>query len=202
MKKQKYSLYVKKVFDKDDISLYISFGSILTGFLCGVLMYIYTDDSIKNKISDFFISFHTDFSDKSTIEIISGFLLYGIIYYFSMLLLGSSIFGNVLSPMLTTVKASGITVLICAFYCEYSLKGLEYTLLVFSPGKSILIVAMLIMTKTCIDMSGEIKAYTKNNQSEIIKTYLLKCCALLPFFVFSWITDLLCVKIFSGLFDF
>lgn len=202
MKNSVYSISFKNFFSSENTSLNISFVSVLSGLISGVTVYIFIDSDIKEKISYLFFEFYSVFSDKTSIEIFSGIALYGIIYFTAMFILGGSIFGKTILPALTFFKAMGITILACYFYNKYSMNGLQYALLVFFPGKFILIAAMLILTKICFETSRDILSFEKCEKAQLIRIYAIKGCITFFLFFFSWIIDFICIEIFSDLFEF
>jgi len=93
-----------------------SFVSILIGIILGSCIYNSPDFSLKNKLLSLFVSFNTEITDKTHIEIFSGLVLSGLIYYVLMFFCGGNIFGKELSLLVTSIKASGIGALIAFLY--------------------------------------------------------------------------------------
>lgn len=202
MKNSVYTLSINKIFSQKDTSLNISFLSVFGGLSSGTLIYICLNDNFRDSICRLFVDFYSVFTDKSSIEIFSGIVFYGIIYFISMFIIGGSIFGKTMAHIITFFKVLGITVLACSFYTEYSIKGLQYALLVFFPGKCTLLVAMLLMTKICFETSRDILSFEKSEKSQLIQTYIIKSSVTFLLFLLSWIIDFICIILFSDLFDF
>ena len=188
----------------DDRGLVCSFISILSGLVFGSVVAVLPEHGIKSEILSVFLSFNTDFADKTKTEILSGFVLSGLIYFALLFLFGGNVFGKELVLIITSLKASGITAIIAFLYAEYSLKGLEYTLLVFLPGKAVFFFAMLFMTKSAYDFSGRLRRGLRDKDDMKIHTRLFCLKVLISFVVFalSWLIDFACICIFSGLFSF
>lgn len=202
MKEKMIILPLKNTFDSKDKALVISFISILTGLIAGVLIYGLTIKENNNELYKLFIDFNINFTHKKPAEIFSGFALTGLVYFLIMFVSGSSLFGKLLCPVMTFLKAMGITLITSQLYTSFGLKGFEYGLLIFFPGKIILLFSMLILTKLSIDccsgiFSGESLAPTKE-----IKNYCIKSMLILILFILSWIMDLICILIFTDLFNF
>lgn len=206
MKEKKNSLLISlsKNALLNDRGLLFSFLSILTGLIFGSVLTVFPDNGIKDEILSLFVSFNTEITDKSKIEIFSGIILSGLVYFGIMFFLGGNVFGKELSLIVTAIKASGITAVIAFLYSHYALKGLEYCLLVFLPGKIIFIFAMLFITKSCFDFSKKLRhgASESADIKAVTKLYSLKAVFSLLIFMLSWIIDFLTLIIFTGLFDF
>lgn len=187
-----------------DKGLLSAFITIFAGIIIGVLTYAFALNGNKNELFDMFISFNTEYISKSNIEIFSGIALNVFAYYFVLFLSGTSFLGRYISLTATFTKVMGISALISYLYVQYGLKGLEYVLLVFFPGKCILISAAVIMTKSCYDMCGIVKSGTaeKGSTTSIKKIYYFKSLVFGLMFLLSAVIDFVLLKIFSGLFDF
>lgn len=202
MKINSITLSLKKPFLLKDKTLLFSFAALLIGLISGVISYYFTANETYNALLELFVSFNTVFSKKTIMEIFSGIVLSGLPYFTVMFILGGSIFGKLFCLPISAVKAMGIGTLTSYFYCTLGLKGLEYCLLVFFPGKCILLFGMLLLTKNCIEMSSEIIYNEKSSIAQKIKLYCIKGSLLFVIFIFSWFIDFLTVNIFSDLFAF
>lgn len=201
MKQNSLIIFSGNLFDFKDHRLLFSFLSIASGLVFGVVVYIVSSALIENELYNLFIDFNILFSGKTYLEIFSGFTLSGLIYFFSMFIVGGSIFGKLLCSIITFVKAMGISLVTSYLYCNFGLKGFEYALLVFFPGKVALLFAMLFMTKICFECSALLTSGNELNSVKI-KNYCLKTIVVFIFLLVSWTVDLLCIVVFSGLFDF
>lgn len=181
-------------------NLILAFFSVLFGLILGIVAYIVSTNSEINKVFELFAVFNTDFSDKNNLEIFSGFVISGLPYVISMFIVGGSIFGKVLCLIFTSVKTMGLSIITSYLYCNAGLKGLEYALLVFFPGKTILIFSMLFLTVITMQMSQEIIYEDKKALSQKIKVYIFKFSVTFILFLLSWIIDLFCHNLFSDLF--
>ncbi len=187
-----------------DGGLVFSFLSVFVGLVIGAVTPLLSADGTAGEILSLFVSFNTQLADKSKIEIFSGIALSGLLYFGLMFLFGGNIFGKELLLFVTAIKASGITAVITFLYSQYALKGLEYCLLVFMPGKIILIFAMLFLTKSCYDFSKKLRkgfAQAEENKTAV-RLFSLKAVISLFILMLSWTADFLCILVFSGLFDF
>ena len=187
-----------------DKGLLSAFITIFIGILVGVFIYAFLLNDKENILFDLFVSFNTDYISKSDIEILSGIALNVLIYYLILFFSGTSFLGRYICLTATFVKVIGISALISYLYVQYGLKGLEYVLLIFFPGKTILLFAAVIMTKNSYDMCSIVNngAGEKGSTASIKKIYYLKSLIFSILFALSALIDYVSLKIFSGLFDF
>ena len=193
--------FKKSPFKFENKELIIAFTSIFSGLILGVIAYITLSESKFSDLLDTIIRFNTDFSDKNLTELFCGIALSSLPYYLAMFILGGSIFGRLFSEILTTIKAMGISIITSFLYSNMGLKGVEYALLIFFPGKIILIFALLLATVVSLEMSKKITNNDKTELSLTIKNYVIKYSIILLLFVLSWSIDLISYKIFSDLFN-
>ena len=184
--------------------LVLAFTAIFSGLIFGAVITCFTENSLCNEIISLFLSFFTDFTDKSKMEAFSGIVLSGLTYFAALFISGSNIFGREILLIFTFIKAAGLTSIISALYCEYALRGFEYCILVFLPGKILMLFAMLFITKNCFDFSSKLRKGLQNEKEAVIlkKAFTIKALASLIIMMLSWIIDFLCLLIFSGLFSF
>lgn len=185
---------------KKDKALIYSFVSVAVGLISGAVITVFSTSTLMSETTDLFVSYFIDFTDKNKLEIFSGISLEGLIYFGALFIAGSNIFGKELTLILTALKASGITAIITVLYSNYGLKGLEYALLVFLPGKVILFFVMLFLTKFCYEFSAALRI--NKDRISTINVFMVKSLIALFFMLFSWLVDFLTVIIFSGLFEF
>ena len=197
-------VFSAKSFLIKDKGLLSTFITMFTGVLVGVFIYAFLLNNTENVFFDLFISFNTDYISKSNIEIFSGILFNGLVYYLILFLSGTSFLGRYICITATFMKVVGITTLISYLYIQYGLKGLEYVLLVFFPGKAVLLLAAVIMTKNSYDMSRVVNnvIIEKGSTTSMKKLYYFKSLVFSFLFILSALIDFLALKIFSGLFDF
>lgn len=177
---------------------------IAVGIIIGSLTISVSDESIIAKLMDYFISFATDFTNKNKPKILSGIMLSNLPYLISMLILGTSVFGTPAVVLLTAGKSVGMGLLTTYIYSAYSLKGIEYCLLVFLPGKIVMIFAMILLTQNCILTSMSIWQSTKTQGSGVvaIDKFMLRSVFIVSLFLLSALIDFLAIISFSQLFDF
>lgn len=194
---------LKRIVIKDKGLLW-AFLAVLSGIISGSLLYTLVLCNSSNSIFKFFISFNTDFINKSDLEIFSGIVLSELLYFVVLFILGCSFTGKPLCIAATFIKLLGIGAMITYLYAQYELKGLEYVLLIFFPGKVLLIFAAMLMTKNSFEMSSTVKngIYEKGSNTAIVKQYYLKSIIYMLIFLLSSAVDYIMLKVFSGLFDF
>jgi len=193
------------VFEKlsNRTGLIASFASVLAGIAFGSCVYNLPDISCKNELLSLFIDFSTEITDKTYIEIFSGIVISGVLYFISMFILGGNVFGKELSLLATAVKALGIGALISFLYYQHGVEGFEYALLIFLPGKFVLIFAMLFFTECCFNVSEKLRSGFNNEDTKLlIKMYTFKSIVAFGIMFISWLIDFLCLIGFSKLISF
>ena len=177
---------------------------IALGIIAGAVVFIFSQDNIVNTLVEYFISFAMDFSNKNKPEILSGIILSHIPYFLTMLILGTSVVGTPGVMILTAMKSMGIGMLTTYIYSAFSLKGIEYCLLVLFPGKFILIFAMILLTQSCYITSRSIKESikTKENRGVHFEKFALRSIFIAFLIILSAIVDFVTIISFSSLFDF
>lgn len=187
----------------DKISL-INFFVLSSGLLFGVLTFVLAEDYLVGEIWEYFIKFTTDFSSKTSIEILSGTLLSHAPYIILMVIFGTSVCGIIPIMLISLVKTMGLGLVSAYIYSTYSLKGIEYSFMVFFPGKFVLILSMMIMMYICLNSSRNIqKLSVGESQSKYsLSEYLAKILVGILLFFFSSVIDCLAVVCFSSLFSF
>lgn len=185
-------------------TLILSVLSIALGITFGTIMFIFNDKYISNELLKFFIDFETDFSGKSFFEIFFGFLAVNLVYIILLVVFGSSAIGEIPIVLLTFIKSLGIGSLTSYLFGEYGIRGLEYYLLVFLPGKVVLIFAMVLLLQNSLLSSHQIRQTVKGiiNDKIDIKLYLLRTALIILIFILASIVDASAIKLFSPLFSF
>ena len=180
-------------------NLLISFFSVLIGLLTGLAAYGLTITVFPEVAAEFFtMSF--DICSKTKTELFSAFILKGLPYCIIMFILGGSIFGK-LCTIITVVKTMGISLVASYLYCNLGLQGVVYALLVFFPGKIVLIFSLLLATKSGLEMSEYIINCDKTTIIKQIKSYSIAHIVILVISFFSWFIDFICFVVFSGLLE-
>ncbi len=184
--------------------LLLAFCSLLFGLIAGVAVYYFCDELISDTLPKYFLSFSTEFNYKSKPEILSGLAVYNLIYFFALLVLSTSALGAPIILFISFIKSAGLTLVVSHIYAVYALKGIEYCLLVFLPGKAVLLFAMLLYTQLCCKTSTKIASVIRGNYSDDknIKPYIARVIIVILLFMFSTLMDFLTIISFSSLFAF
>lgn len=186
-------------------SLILSFLAVFSGFVSGTLLYCFLKESLYNDVFSIFISFFSDYTQKSSPEILSGLIVSELPYIFMMLIFSFSAIGYPFCFIMTFVKSLAPTVLFSHLYCEYGLKGAEYVFLVLIAGEIISLFGVLLMTQSSFTLSRFFADNIKNAKGEStaeIKAFLLKFFVSTAIILLSNIITLLTVSLFSDLFVF
>jgi uncharacterized membrane protein SpoIIM required for sporulation len=182
----------------------ISFAVIILGIITGTIIFWLSEDVVFKELYDYFISYTTDFSDKNKPEIISGLILSNIPYYIFMLILGTSVVGIPGAICLTFVRSMGMGFIVTYIYDKFALKGIEFSLLVFLPGKFIMILAMILLTQSCLITSQTIRKSLVKHEDRVVPfhKFILRSLIIILLFMSASIMDFLTLNCFSTLFDF
>ena len=177
---------------------------IVVGIIVGSIIYLINKDDLVNSLFDYFISFSMDFSHKNKPEILSGIILSNIPYFIIMLVLGTSAVGTPGIFALTVVKSMGLGMLTTYIYDSFSLKGIEYCLLVTLPGKFILIFAMILATQNSFMTSDTIRESLISKEGRVVSLnkFLLRSIFILFLILLSALVDFIAIVSFSSLFNF
>lgn len=192
--------YSKNRFPKN---LLISFITIIIGIICGTIIYIINSDFISNRLVKYFVSFYTEFSGKKFYEIFCGIILSFLSYYILLVIFGTSVLGFVPTIATAFFKAFGMGCLATYIISAYELHGFEYFLLIIFPGKILIIFSLLLLTEMCIDSSQRIKELSEKGSAErfSLNLYLKKSLLILIMMILSALTETICIKLFSSLFE-
>ncbi len=186
------------------VSTVISCVPIGAGLLMGCLFCFLFEKHLNEKLFSVFIDFTTNFTNKSSIEIISGIILSIIPYFIIMYFLGTSARGTSAIFLLTFLKSLGLSIVTTYIYFTYELKGIEYCLLVFFPGKILLLFSMLLLTENCFITSKHIQKTIKNkNESKVdLSKYDFRNVFIAIIMLLSCVVEFVLIKAFSTLFVF
>lgn len=197
------SLSAKKI-NKAVPSVVIAALPLILGVIFGSIIYFLSDQSIFDSLKTYFLEFATEFSGKNKSEIISGLIVSYIPYVIIMLIFGMCACGTAPIFLVSFLKSAGIGMTATYIYDVYALKGLEYCLLVFYPGKIIAVFAMLVLTHSCYAMSKEISSSVKGKcDSEVrVDRYIVRTLLISSIFAVSSIIEFLTIVCFSELFSF
>lgn len=181
----------------------IVFLSLAIGLLSGTVIYALSDESLFASLGEYFISFSTDFSNKNKPEILSGLILSDIPYVLIMLILGTSSLGTVPALLLSFLKSAGIGAVVSHLYTTYSLKGIEYCILMLFPSEALRLFAMLVFTHSCYVTSIKVYKCVKgvDSDAELNKYFMRSALMFIVFLMASFIRFLTVIS-FSSLVSF
>lgn len=193
---------------KKNKSIFKDYGITITTVLIlvlsvafGVVYYMFFKDNINEELSILFNDYTSIFVKSSKPSIISGLLSGNIIYFLLMLLFSTSVIGIPFLYFFSATRMIGLGTVTAYIYSTYGLKGIEYCALIFFPGKLFLILAVLILTDSCIYMCRSLR---KNQNDDVsgAKKSVVRIIFVLIFIILSVLFDFFTITLFSGLFDF
>lgn len=197
----------KKVQKSKDLplSLLLSISSVLLGLISGTLLYCFFKESLYSDVFSLFTNFFSDFTQKSSLEILSGLMASELPYIFMMLIFSFSAIGFPFTILFTFIKSLAPTLLFSHLYFEYGLKGAEYVFLVLLPGEIVCTFGVLLMTQSCFNLSKFLSKNvktTRGESSEETRNFTLKFAVSTVIILTSNVITLLTVACFSSLFAF
>ena len=197
----------KKVQKSKDLplSLLLSISSVLLGLISGTLLYCFFKESLYSDVFSLFTNFFSDFTQKSSLEILSGLMVSELPYIFMMLIFSFSAIGFPFTILFTFIKSLAPTLLFSHLYFEYGLKGAEYVFLVLLPGEIVCTFGVLLMTQSCFNLSKFLSKNvktTRGESSEETRNFTLKFAVSTVIILISNVITLLTVACFSSLFIF
>ena len=179
---------------------------IVVGIISGALLYSIRGESLAGELLESFLGFVTDFSHKSKPEIISGLMLPDIIYLLAMIMLGTCAFGTPAVMVISAIYSMGLSMTVAYIYDSFALQGIEYCLLIFLPGKFLLVLAILLLTQNCFVTSNGIRlaVYGKTSNDRVVdlKKYSVRNFVIFIIILLSGFIDFLMLTSFSSLFEF
>ena len=180
------------------------FFALALALIEGTVIYIASESYLSSEMLDSFKGFFSDFSSKSMIEVFTGLVLTNLPFLIFSIILGSSTSGYIIIPLMGFLKITGIGVVNTYIYSAFGLKGVEYSLLVFYPGKFLLMFSFLFLMQACIENSLRIKNIAKGEcrAEKYSISYAVKIIAATITMLLSSVVDCILIAAFSKLFSF
>ena len=200
---------VPKLITKSDIkdtfnkSLIIIAVVIAFGIVAGGLLFAFNRQLFLNELWKHYVSFRTDVEAKSFIETFSGFALNELLFCAVLSILGTSAVGTFFVYPLIFLKGMGIGALASFFVKSFALDGIGYYFLTVFPGKTVFILALLILSQNCIQTSGRIRKSLRNSVSNDVdlKLYALRTVIAALVFITGSLIDAATIRGFSTMFS-
>lgn len=180
------------------------FFVIAFALISGTTIYILCENYLSTEIYESFNIFNTEFSFKTKTEIFTGLFISNLTFVIVTVILGSSSSGYLLILITGYIRIIGIGVVNTFLYSSFGLKGLEYSLLIFSPGKFLMLFSVILLMQTCIDNSLKIKSVLKGeSRTESQRTYyILRIAIAVIIMLLSSLVDCVLAAGFTNLFSF
>lgn len=184
--------------------LAISAAVFAAGIIVSSVVFVLNKVFISEKIDTYFNYFYLSASSKNFIEIFCGSILVILPFYVLLVIFGTSVYGSYAGLAMLFFKSFGMGAVVSFLFYKYQLKGIEYFLLVFLISKLILVFDLLFISQNCVSSSQKIKKLAEKEQSDSFdfKLYRKKCLFAFAVMIISCLTEAVCIKIFSSLFDF
>ncbi len=170
--------------------------------ISGVAVYTAFTELLNEKINDVFME-HLDYVENTLkSDILYGLIFNCVIYVILLLMFSTSVIGTPYIYAITFIKILGIAVTASHLYFNYGIKGIEYSIIVFMPGKIFLIMATLILIDYSTYISNRIRAKENTFDSLDVKKLSVWLIVLLLIMALSVAVDFFTTSFFSDLFNF
>ena len=202
---------VKAVINRSDFRLnnssksaIISFAVIFLGIVFGIMLYSLSDEALLTALQEDFISFVSVLKNKNNPEIFAGLFFQNILYCIIMIIFSLCVYGTPAVLLISFIKAMGLGLLTTCIYDSFLLKGVEYCLLVFFPGKVFLVFAMILLTQNSSVNSNSITKSFKGcaERGGSLKKFALRTVVIIIILTLSNTVDYFACALFSSLFEF
>ncbi len=195
---------VKPVGEGRGVTPYIPPVCIGLGLIIGTVFFLVCGTEIESELWELFIDFSLNYSNKTSMEILSGMIISNIPFFAAIYLLGTSSRGYIGISLLCFVKSFGFGLLTSYLYYSYELRGIEYCLLVLFPGKIIFFFALLLLSESSFSLSLSLSKAIKQKDGPHpdLSKYDLRTVVLYLIVLVSALIDLMMIKCFSSLFVF
>lgn len=182
----------------------IVFLVVASAIISGTVLYILSENYLSDGIKESFNSFYSEFACGTKTEVFTGLFLSNLPFVVFAVILGSSSTGYLIIPIIGFIKIIGLGVVNTYLYSSFGLKGLEYSLLIFTPGKFLLIFSVIFLMQSCIDNSIKIKSVLKGeSKTESYRTYYtVRIVFAAVMMLLSSLIDCILAVSFSKLFSF
>ncbi|MBR3815461.1 MAG: stage II sporulation protein M [Clostridia bacterium] len=177
------------------LTIYLSAFVIL-----GVAVAISNKDELYQSLNISLSEYFSFIKAESRADIFIGLLSHNLLFVFIILFFSFNVFGNVFVYILSGLKIAGMSTVVTYLYSEYQLKGIEYSLFVFMPGKLIFILSiiMLILQSTSLINTIVLK---KNDRRISLKGKITELVFIFILITLSTAIDTLTASMFSELFQ-
>lgn len=183
--------------------LLFSFSAIALGLVFGCVLYVLSKDYTNETILKYFLRFTTEFSYKNKSEIISGLIVSNIPYLIFMFIFGAGALSSPFIFLLSFIKSAGLGMTATYIYDMFALDGLEYCLLIFFPGKAVLLFSMLLLTQSCFMTSSEVRRSIKGEDVTVkMENYIIRSVLICSVFIIASLIEFIVINCFSSLFSF
>lgn len=190
-------------FFKDKIQIFC-FLVLSSALITGTILYVLSEEYLTEDMFRYFTGFYLDFSSKTTLEVFSGIILSHLPYVLLMIVFGTSSVGCYFVAAISFIKASGMGLISAYLYSSFGLKGIEYALLIFFPGKFLMIFSILFIMHSGINNALYVKGLTKGEYraEKSSNLYAVKAVTAVLLFILSSLVDCFLAVSFSSLFVF
>lgn len=182
---------------KTDKTLIIITASFILIILISIFVYMIYHQYIFENIDEAFKDYTHAYIYKNKTEIFKKLLTPTIIFHFLIIIFSTSYIGDVIIAVLSFIKFSGITLLICYIYSTFKLTGIEYVLLIIAPGKLLYIFSIIFCIKNSLYIINNIRQKEKTTDTTALA---VRFVISLLITVASVLTDSILLTTFSGLF--
>ncbi len=179
-----------------------AFLLLIAAVISGVAVYIIFNDSLRESINSVFINHNEYLKKNNGKDILISLILSSAIYIVILLVFSTNVLGMPYIYTLSFLKIQAIAVIISHLYLNYGINGIEYSIIVFLPGKALLIVTTLILIDFSDNVIGRIRERDNSINSFDIKKISVLLIIVLLLAALSVMLDYLSLRFLSDLFSF
>lgn len=195
---------LKNILSKEEKIKLLIFIVIVASLTLGTVLYMVCNEYFSNEVSSVFSDYLSYITEATMFEAFSSIIIGNMVYFALTVIFGSSSLGIFFVLLLTFFKVAGLSIINAYLYSDFGLKGIEYSFLVFFPGKFILLLAVLMLTSFCVKNSLSVKRVLKgeHHAEKSGNVYFLRISVIGLLLILSAIVECFLIRVFSDLFIF
>ena len=198
---------IEKVHEKMNYSFMLLSGMFILGMIYGVLLIRSQSNSLANTIAIITKEYAVQLQNGSIWQSFSGSFMSTFIFLVMPYLLGYSAISQGLIVMIPWCKGLGLGFFMSNLYTSYGLSGIGFCALIVMPSTLIAVFGIIVSSREALKLSNLFfLSFASKRHSAVslvtIKLYNLKLLVLMLIGLIGSIIHVICVLLFSGIFDF
>lgn len=201
----KKDIYNKLDIIKNNAVLFLLCIMFLLGIFVGAVSTKSIDADMLSLLDFLFLTNFNTRIEQSLIYTFSATLSSAFIFLLAVLLLGLTLWGFLIIPIISFFRGYGLGLSLGYIYGIYKIKGILFNVLVMLPGAIIISAAIILFSKLSISFSFKLSrgAFVRKSVSQVfMKNYLIRFAFFLIAIAVGSAVDMIFTAVFSGLFSF